>query len=389
MKTSYVSLVVAVIVAFTACKSNTSENYLPELTDIPFYENEHVVLDRQSNLEGLSNLPQTAEMLRDYLQDPSDFEQQVLPALITYGDMTLVQEIDENRIVIADQIQHQLAVVNSERMDTTVVAKEGNGPGDVRFIEDIGFLGNRMYVGMGTMKVSVFKIDETVSYENTINKGISASSLAPTDTGTLTSGSPVFGPNTDPSEFEDLESITLWSDEGEKEHSFGKTYPLRGRFMLSRSMIDDNIMRSVPGRDELVLSYQNFPILYRYDFAGELLKTYTLDDFHTMVTYYEEEERSISVPLDDFSQVTDLQFLDEEHLLIYTKTFIKGEEGNENRDMESIPTLTETRHLFHLLNVENNEYSFLGEITGEDTKFKITPNFILKIGNGDIVQIQR
>lgn len=389
MKTSYVSLVVAVIVAFTACKSNTSENYLPVLTDIPFYENQHVVLDRQSNLDGLPKLPQTVVMLRDYLQDPSDFEKQILPVLITYGDMTLVQEIDENRIVIADQMQHQLAVVNTETMDTTVVAKEGNGPGDVKFIEDIGFLENRMYVGLGTMKVSVFNTDETVNYENTINIGRSASSLAPTESGILISGSPVFGPNADSSEFEDLESITLWSDQGEKQHSFGKTYPLRGRFMLSRSMVDDNIIRSIPGNDELILSYQYFPILYRYSSDGELLKTYKIDDFSTMVTYYEEEERSVSVPLDDFSQVTDMQFLDEEHLLIYTKTFIKGEEGNENRDKDNIPPLTETRHLFHLLNVENDEYSFLGETTGEDTKFKITPNFILKIGNGDIVQIQR
>lgn len=81
--------------------------------------------------------------------------------------------------------------------------------------------------------------------------------------------------------------------------------------------------------------------------------------------------------------------MDEEHLLIYTKTFIKGEEGNENRDKDNIPQTTEIRHLFHLLNIENDEYSFLGEITGEDTKFKITPNFILKVGNGDIVQIQK
>ncbi|MDR9419638.1 hypothetical protein [Gracilimonas sp.] len=137
MKTSYTCLIAIVIMVFSACKSNTPENYLPELTDIPFYENEHVVLDNQLNLSNQSNLPQKAVILRDYLQNPSDFEEQVLPVLISYGSMTLVHEIDENRIVIADQIQHLLGVLNIETMDTTMVAKEGNGPGDVKFIEDI------------------------------------------------------------------------------------------------------------------------------------------------------------------------------------------------------------------------------------------------------------
>lgn len=389
MKTSQVCLFLIVIVAFTACKSNTSEIFLPELTDIPFYENEHVVLDRQPNLDSFSNLPETAETLRDYLQDPSDFAEQVLPVLITYGGRTLVQEIDENRIVIADQMQHQLVVVNTETMDTTIVAKEGNGPGDVSFIEDIGFLENRMYVGMGSMKISVFNTDEMVTYRNTVNVEMPVSSLIPTDAGIFISGSPGFGRSPDRSKFEEVESISFWSEDGDKMNSFGKTYPLQGRFMLSRSMVSENIIRAIPDTDELILSYQNFPILYRYNTDGELLNTYKIDDFGTMVLQYSEEKRRISIPLDDFSQVTDLQFLDEEHLFIYTKTLIRGEEGNENRDMESIPPNTETRHFFHVLNIENDEYSFLGEITGEDTKFKVTPNFLFKIGQGEIIQIQR
>jgi hypothetical protein len=389
MKTSIVSLVVVFVVTFTACKSNTSENFLPVLTDIPFYENEHVLLNKEMNLEDFSNLPPTVEMLHDYLQNPADFDEQVLPVLISYGDLTLIQEIDEDRIIIGDQIQNQHFVYNFETSDTTIVAVEGDGPGDVRFMEDIGFFENHLYVGMGTMKIGVFNTDEEVSYEKTINVGTSASSVAPVEQGVLIAGSPTFGSNADSSEFEGLKSISLWSEQGEELHSFGKTYPLKGRFMLSRPFIDMNTLRSIPSKNELMLSYKYFPLLYRYSSDGELLNTYQLNDFSTMVMEYKAEERSVSVPLDDFSEVTDLQFLDEDHLLIYTKTFIKGEEGNENRIKENIPEITETRHQFYVLNVQNNEHSFLGEITGEDTKFKVTPNFILKVGQGDVAQIQR
>lgn len=244
-----------------------------------------------------------------------------------------------------------------------------------------------MYVGMGEMKVSLFDTKNDFEYVRTITLDESVNSITAVSNGFLTSGSPIFGTQPDESLFKNLSALTKWSGEGEKQQTFGETYPIVGKFMLARDMISQSIVRMIPKQEEVFLVFQNFPLLYRYNLNEELLKTYKIKNFKLPQIQYDKTEHSVSVPLDDFSRISNLWFLDNNHLLIYVKTFIRGEHGGDNRDKENIMPLTNTFHSFYVLNVDDNSSYFLGGLDGDDTRFQITKNHIYKISEGRVFKL--
>lgn len=251
----------------------------PIADSIPHVDRDHIAIDTSRSIDEMDEVPEALATLADYLQDPEGTAARELNVIVNGAEDFHVAAVDERRLVMLDTREQRLLEYDLATDDATVLAEQGEGPGDVHFTQDLAHDGTTLYVAMQDRRLDRFDCQSSpCAFHERTSLDFSALSVAPIDDTTVVVLGQILPSGGEPDAGDDERPVRLVGTDGSVLGAFGTAYRsqhyiLRHRFLLGGTIrhLED------PGR--YVLAFPRLPYLYVYDEDGALQTTYALDAF--------------------------------------------------------------------------------------------------------------
>jgi hypothetical protein len=339
---------------------STTEIMHPIEENIPHHNRNHLTVEKTGQPGNLQSMPDIISDFHRYLNDPEQVQLVGLDLLIGSGVLGLhVVSIDANRLVILDADRDHLFEYDLSTQDKITLAESGRGPEDIQFARDMIKQDNRIFIVREDMYISVYDCNSfPCEFEETISMDFRPISLTVADNRFAVLGFP--GDNRPQNQSGDepsgsFQPVRLLDSAGQYETSFGEIYDTEGHMMLLRPFISNGKIRYSPAEHLFILAYPRFPYLYIYEADNLTLKEiYRISDFTIGQQSYRPDERSLTIPMNDFSEIRSVVVIRDHMLLVETITLrnfnnVVGPENRWDRWCD-----------YYIINLENRASYYLG-----------------------------
>lgn len=343
---------------------------------IPYHDREAIPITKDQPLEALSDPPASLQVLASWLQNPQAIDTTHLgffvenPGPLRSFD---VASIGANRMVVFDG-RHRLFEHNLQTGETTQIARQGGGPGELKGAYDLMRDGSSLYVSRQGQRVEHFTCEpEPCEHSETIRVPVEPFAIADRDQGLAAFGLSVeviqggeskkFGKN-----------IHLIDTEGAVERSFGPVY-LTTRMMVWQKFMRYNSLAYASNHDRYILSTGYLPYVWMYDENGNINSVFRIKDYSLARFEYNSKDKSMSISkTDDYHRVSSLSMLSRK-FVVFSVAYQK--EGEVD---------------YYAINLQDNEPYFVGTDSYgddiEDRSFYVTDHHQVLVENGVVAVVE-
>lgn len=283
----------------TACEPDVADQpehpIHPVSEFIPYYDNDHVVVDGGPSVDALVDVPRPIALLSDYLDDPESVDARELQTFVSESPWHFrVKAIDQNRLAMVVTLHYAELEPGVKDYDSRLVeydlrthdyvnhAEVETDIGHLQQIADIKFREGALYVAHSPAEISRFDCtskpcayDHTRSFGNIESVRSTIVFVHITDSTFAVFSPPV---NTKDLPFsEHYENIVKVFDDGfNSVKSFGSTYNApRNRY--NNFFVRYVALEYSEEAARFALAIRKLPYLYTYDEEGRLQATYQFD----------------------------------------------------------------------------------------------------------------
>ena len=321
----------------------------------------------------LADIPESLRALQQHIhEEQTDLKR--IPIDVSEHQMARVVSIDADHILVMDTKPPTVqAFVYHRATDTaSLIAKAGEGPGEINFPTDVAVDARRAYIAMGTQRIaSFFCASGVCDHEEDIRVEFQPTALAMSDDHFVTTG---ILPLRDETEISSLSGAIHRVDmSGDHIDSFGEAYQTEAWLVNEFFTRNSSLVSFDDG--SYAVHYDIIPRLYVYGADHTLRKVLEIDNFEQPTFEYEDGRRSI-LQEENYSRVTQLNAL-EGNLAFLTVT------TRSNTSAE----LTEYVYDHYVMGVESGCVSHIGteeEKAEGGARWVPTDHHLLRIEAGSV-----
>jgi len=262
---------------------------------IPYYDNDHVVVDGGPSVDALVDVPRPIALLSDYLDDPERVDARELQTFVSESPWEFrVRAIDEHRLIMVALLHYAELERRVEDYDARLVeydlrtdayvnhAEEEPDIGHLEQISDIKFRDGVLFVAHMPQEISQFDCTSAPCvYERSGSfyerqSVASPRALVPVTDSTLAVFSP--RPMTRGLPFAEhyADIVKAYDEEYNQVKAFGSTYN-GPRNAYNRWFIRHIGLEYSEEADRFAVTIRKLPYLYTYDGEGRLQASYQFD----------------------------------------------------------------------------------------------------------------
>lgn len=227
----------------------------------------------------LEILPENLKLFYRLLNGNSSEQDSIVLDLFTSSNLNIVS-VNDTTLLILDKSQDQLVHYSLKDHKSTIIAKQGRGPGDIFFAEELTIDNGKAYVGMQGFQISVFNCQTgTCEHERVIKTDYNNYSISPTGDVIFFLGIAPFVKEQD-FESKSLDQFVIHKadSDGDLDSSFFPIYDHKSPIVTDRIMSSGNI-RSFKELNKAIINISRLPYLYIHDLNGEIITKYEIPNF--------------------------------------------------------------------------------------------------------------
>ncbi|MBE9048442.1 hypothetical protein IQ255_29345 [Pleurocapsales cyanobacterium LEGE 10410] len=359
------------LIIVIGCNSeNPTFEYHPIVERIPYSSREDLILDINKNSDTSAETGRLIESLSNSSVLFIEKSESTLELLFDFQS-SVFKSLNESRILILDTRKQVIYEYNLTDEKLSVLAEQGRGPSEIRFVNDIVIDGDKLLTVNSIGEYKVYDCSNTPCYysKTYINEDIRPYSASIDNDRILIMGyseeDAINRKNN-----EKVASLHWLDSDRVVDYSFGDLYDIRGEWMLLRPFTSGGVNHLT---DNMVVQYfRMFPYIYIYE-NEEISKIYNVTNFLLSKLQFNNQSRSLRVNLDNWSSIRHLQVLDESRFIIEVANRIKVREGKQLGDID-----WKTIHDYYLINYEKDYSYYLGNNDQENSLIKITSNHLIE-----------
>jgi len=253
----------------------------PKPEKMPYADTEAQLLQTEEDLTGVK-LPESLELLQEFLEDETRFSKSELSFLSTNKDRFYAESLSSSQLLLLDVRQHRLAQYDVDNGGYEILAPEGRGPGDIQFAQEIQLMEDKLYIPMGAFRVSIFTCNEEgCEYNRTINTELNNYSIAQNNDHLAILSQPMYTGQSDDKEsyYERDKSVNIVGPNDEIIHSFMPIYDHQNPILRGTISVQGSL-RSFSNANIYTVLFSRLPYLYIFDNTSfELYKKYEFQDY--------------------------------------------------------------------------------------------------------------
>lgn len=331
-----------------------SEELHPQSEAIPYMGQEHISIDQSQGIGEMENNPVEAQLLQEYLQDPTNVELVELNIHSQFAASMIAKPLNRENLAILEVQNQRLYQYNVATNDSIILAERGQGPGEIQYPRDIAVSdeGDELFVAMENMRIDRYNCsDEICEYEESIATDQLTHSLTVADEEEL---AVVTVPNPMEDDIDEAGKLVNLSDFNSDELlQFGKSYDTDIPLAFYRYSRQADVLYC--NKTELfVVTFSSFPLVYLYDRNGQLTETYEISPFQLPTDLFDHEGGSTH-GMEPSSSLRANRIPGQTHVLLRV-----GSTGEQVGEPVYEDTVYEQRFDFYLLDLTNSESYFIG-----------------------------
>ena len=343
----------------------------PDVNKIPFWNSDHITIDKKQNLVGNPVSSTFGKILREI----GSVNQKGLNVLLGGKWALSAASFSDRRIILLDRVNLTLIDYDLVSHRSFVLAQSGRGPGDLFFPKEVVVDGNNLFIPMGGSTVTRYNCSqapcifektiplEKINYQsvdvlnNQLIGLVSASGIAPTSNSS-----------------QNVAPLAVSNMNGKVTTQFGRNYDFGNRWMLMDTF-KRGFVRQIDKLNVSVVAFENYPIIYVYDENHRMIKSYKIGDFVLGKYQYNTSTQAVTIPDSDFSMITGLSTLDREKLVVEVlQRKVRINSGNKT---------TQDAFRYYIINIENNNSYYLGELNKTDSRIHLLSHGALLYSNDE------
>lgn len=322
----------------------------PIIDSILHADRNHISIDRTRMIDEMEEVPEAVIALADYLEDPEGAAAQKLDVLVHGSWGFFVASLGEDRLVLVDAREPRILEYDLAADEATVLAEQGQGPGDVNAPQDMAREGASVYVAMADRRIEQYDCAAApCTPGERIRLDFMPLSMAPAGDTTMA----VLGqipPRDDPDPEADARPVRLVGASGHVLGAFGAAYRTP-HFSVRGAFLREGKVRHSEELGLYVVAQRRLPYVYVYDEHGELHHTYEVEGFVRNVVLYGNlgpgGRPAVTFDSDrDASNVYDVKRVDGGIVLIRTGLLRYTDEGRVLREDYHVLDLSEERSYY-------------------------------------------
>lgn len=343
---------------------------------IPYHDREAIPITKDQTIEALPDSPESLQVLASWLQDPPAIDTTQLGFFVdspgVFGSFG-VASIGADRVILFDG-QHRLFEHNLQTGKTTQIARQGDGPGELKGAYDLMRDASSVYVSRPGRRVEHFTCDPTpCEHSETIRLPVEPFAVAGRDQGLAALGLSVEVIQGGESK-EFGENIHLIDPGGTVDRSFGAVY-LTTRPMVWQKYIRYNSLVYANNQNRYIHTSGYLPYIWTYNKDGNIHNIFRINNYSLAKFEYDSKDRSMSgSKTDDYHRMRSLSILN-------SKFIISKVEHPKEDEVD-----------YYAINLEDNEPYFVGtDSYGEDIEdrsFYVTDHHQVLVENGAVAMVQ-
>lgn len=365
----WVKLITIILLTFLgfSCKSSNNNSFVwhPVENNIPYFNNDHTVIGISNYNKNYGDL---LTLLNNYLVNKkSKFKLEKLNLLVDNTRELSVVSIGDQRLIILSQ--DRLIEYNMITESAVVIAKEGRGPGYIKYSSDMVKIGDEVYVAMQLGKIAVFNCTvKPCNYKKTFKLNTNIYSLALKGDSLAILGYLLGTGIKEPKANKSIvdKGIKVYNNNLNKMGAFCEVYNTNKQWMLLRPFVSNGMVRYSRTQNLFFVIFNRFPFIYVFDGSRDfdLQKSYKLFTFDIGYQKYWPKEGRRRIVMKDHSIISNITVLNGNKLLIQTKT-------KSNRRAEGGLWVWDQKIRFYLIDFSNSKNYYLGSRVYNNTKQNI------------------
>jgi hypothetical protein len=361
---------------FTSCATK-EDNKHPVEENIPFLNSTHLEITIDSH--NYEHLAERYKHLSKTLQNLSSYDFSTIPIQTKYFNTTLIDEVSPQELLIGEKSQSIVCIVNEtdSRITVDTLARQGNGPFEIQLPGGISADKKYIYVYGSYRRIDRFKSKKSGwTKDKSFPIPVHLNAFDHSDSLIAATSVPAIRKESTADEFATTDPVTIF-DTGNlnKLLSFGHSYDFGNDYMLIMNMVQKNSIALSGRGNSIFLAYNALPIIYRYTATGQLKQTYRISTFEQGYFTYNRNTNSVTNPTNRNHSIHAIRFLDNRHLLIHLIKLFPN------------PGAEITNEYF-LIDINNNQSFYIGEVASVGTVVEIFPNFIVQNGEGSVSMLK-
>ncbi len=287
-----------------------------------------------------------------------------------------VLSLGDDRVIILDLRNDELIEYDRRSATSISIAHRGEGPGELRFAQDLVADGSTVYVPRRDRRISLFDCSSSPCvFERSFDAGAVASSLALVGDDSLA----ILGSSPVPQDAglqvatESLTAVHVMDLDGGHGHDFGAVYDTEGHWMLIYRFIDKGSVRYLEPSNRFAVTFDRFPFLYIYDRAGELEKVFRIEDFILGRQKYWTDTGMREVVFGEVSELSTTSIPGSDYVLAEIMT-------RYNRRRDEPVVRKDISRDYYAINLSTDDSYYLGRLEGE------RPGRLIALPNGLLVE---
>ena len=350
---------------------------------IPFHD-EATAVTKQQTLSACPDPPDVLRMLARVLDSSRAIDTTQTDILVESSQRVEATSISDRRLaLLVEHPENRLYELNRQNQNTSLIASEGRGPGQVQFASSIAQQDDTLFLGSKDRRILQFDCrSRPCTFEDETRLQFSPETLTILEDQVAVVGTPML--QREGMTMEDFTgAVHLVGPTGDIRTSIGRPYHTSHFLVLSSYLRGSSLVHSEP-LQTVGFASQKLPYIWIYRDSGGKERVWRIDDFEPLGIEYSPSDRSRSKEYQDSYSLLRLQGpLQERYLVASVRHMAYVSEGSDIR-MRSVD--------YYALDMETGRSYYLGRDVPRkgvfDRLFLVSNESTILIENGRVALLQ-
>ena len=344
---------------------SATEVMLPIEEDIPYYDRDHILMEKGRLFSDLTEKPDELILLHQFLEDSDNITLERLHVIVDeppHDSGFELISIGNGRLVILDTGRSHLIEYDLNDHIFFRIAEFGRGPGDIHFPLEIAKHDNLISILRQDGYISNFDCrGSPCVFDGAISIEFRPASFSPLSDGYAILSTPMSrGATAEDNDngLGNFKPVRLVNNTGDEISAFGSIYDVKDQFILLDEFVSKGMVRYSPDNGLFIVAYSRFPFIYLYDAATmQMIESYEISDFILGKQNYRPDMGMLRIVLEDNSYIRNITLLDQDYLLIESMT-------TGNYDREDFISYFDFKTDYYFVHLRDKEAYYIGGYDG-------------------------